>query len=702
MAAFLAAMNYQSANPSGLAPFKTNVYNYTSYFSGRNATITSTINSFGGANTTRVSSVSTPNNQTVDTPLFTLNGEAPAGVYSVDVLNHPEGLFKWVATSSNAGLWTITGLALANDVNALTVRFLAQDGTVLSSVPFTVTFTGNGFPLPRLTMDPASGDLAANEVVTFDGSASTDPENGALTFVWSVVPAAGAVLTPSGTSATARFTVPGTYTVTMTAIDPATNMASTSRAITVSNADEFVPFSSKRLPAGYTVQNAEYRDNYSPSTWLSLEDNTGRMLIQITDDAARPLAAPAFTFPLITRDLPDSADFILQTDLEPLTREFGNWQAGLWLEMVESGVLVRYAFDLDGGLNLRVRSAADPATFSQLAFTAHTGSGVTMRVRRTGDSLFFERKTSAGVWTIVHTQAIAPGSTANTGGIFSATSAATSSLIAFDYISVADSTVTNILSSLRITEVMYHPASPDTVEFIELKNIGAAAINLAGCRFADGKPFGEFVFPNVALNPGGYVVLTNNINAFTERYGASAALVGQWAAGDGLSNSGENIRLLDPHSNEVHNFSYATIAPWPTTPNGQGPSLEVIDTEGNYALGTNWRASSEFGGSPGFAGLGPDSDGDGQPDSWEILFGTNPNDAASRFTATPSLNAMGQTELTFPTALGKQYRVEYTDTLSPANWHTLTTVPGTGNPATITDTTDPLPAQRFYQVIVVP
>ena len=77
-------------------------------------------------------------------------GEAPAGVYSVDVLNHPEGIFKWVATSANAGLWTISGLALANDANALTVRFLAQDGTVLSSVPFTVTFTGNGSPLPRL------------------------------------------------------------------------------------------------------------------------------------------------------------------------------------------------------------------------------------------------------------------------------------------------------------------------------------------------------------------------------------------------------------------------------------------------------------------------------------------------------------------------------------------------------------------------
>ena len=44
-------------------------------------------------------------------------------------------------------------------------------------------------------------------------------------------------------------------------------------------------------------------------------------------------------------------------------------------------------------------------------------------------------------------------------------------------------------TTVVFNEIMYHPASPDTVEFIELKNTGAAAINLAGCRFADGEPF---------------------------------------------------------------------------------------------------------------------------------------------------------------------------------------------------------------------
>jgi len=244
---------------------------------------------------------------------------------------------------------------------------------------------------------------------------------------------------------------------------------------------------------------------------------------------------------------------------------------------------------------------------------------------------------------------------------------------------------------------MYHPAGPGNVEFIELKNIGAAAINLAGCRFADGDPFAEFVFPNIALNPGGYVVVTNNLAAFTARYGASATLAGEWGTVTGLNNSGENIRLLDPNSNEVHNFSYATVAPWPTSARGFGPSIEVISTAGAYGNGANWRASYEIGGSPGYQGAGPDSDGDGQPDSHELRFGTDPNDAGSMFAVSLVGNGAG-TEVSFPSVNGRQYRIDYRDDLAAGSWVMLQTVTASGASTAITDTTAPKPAQRFYRV----
>ena len=121
----------------------------------------------------------------------------------------------------------------------------------------------------------------------------------------------------------------------------------------------------------------------------------------------------------------------------------------------------------------------------------------------------------------------------------------------------------------------------------------------------------------------------NDTAAFIAKYGAGALIAGQ--APGALNNGGERIVLRDADGNVIHDFTYLDTAPWPTTPDGGGPSLEVIDTNGNYDSGLNWRASWEIGGSPGWQGAGPDTDGDGQPDSWEALFGTDPNSIASRF-----------------------------------------------------------------------
>ena len=703
MATFLAAMNYQSTNADGLAPFKTAVYDYTGFFAARDARITTEINSFGGTNTTRAASISTFSSQTVTTALFTLNGEAPAGVWSVDVLNHPEGVFAWVPTTANAGLWTITNIALASGANNLTIRFLAKDGTVMSTLPFSVTLNGNGPPIARLTMDPSSGNLARNEFVNFSGATSTDPEGGALTFTWSVNPSVGAVLTPTGNTATARFTVPGSYTVTMSVLDAASNLRSASRTLTVYDTIDFAPFSpGLSLPAGYTAQNVEYRDSYSPNSWYSLEDNTGRILIQITDEIAKPLTAPSATFPLITRDLPDAANFILQTEVTPQSREFGNWQSGLWIEVVESGVAVRYTFSLDGGTNVSIRRAADPSNFTQISTAAHAGTGATLRIRRNGTSLIFERRGADGLWGLVFTQSIPSGSIANTGGIFAATSVATSALTAFDYILLSDPTnATDVLSSLRITEIMYNPA-PTGGEYIEFRNVGAQPINLNGVYFDIGSPIATlgapdtaYTFGNEILNPGAYIVITENIAAFQALYGNSIRLGAAWTSGS-LNNGGERITLRDSFGNtiqNIHDFDYDDIAPWPLTPDGTGPSLEVINVQGNYSLGTNWRASGEPAGSPGRTGVGPDSDGDGIPDSIEALFGTNPNDFSSRPAAVPTRAVNGDVTITWPSVNGVDYRIEKSDDL--ITWVTLATINGTGS---YIDTTAPAETKRFYRV----
>ncbi|CAN5377447.1 hypothetical protein BH23VER1_BH23VER1_14000 [soil metagenome] len=170
-------------------------------------------------------------------------------------------------------------------------------------------------------------------------------------------------------------------------------------------------------------------------------------------------------------------------------------------------------------------------------------------------------------------------------------------------------------ADLRITEINYHPhdptlqeiaaGGPETpdFEFVELLNVGADTVNLAGVRFSQGI---RFTFGLYALAPGARVVINEDQAAFEARYGPGLPVAdGDW---DGaLDNSGESLTLLSASGAVIHSFAYDDSGPWPGRADGDGSTLEVIDTEGDYADATNWRSSSEFGGTPGAAGSGPDS-----------------------------------------------------------------------------------------------
>ena len=56
-----------------------------------------------------------------------------------------------------------------------------------------------------------------------------------------------------------------------------------------------------------------------------------------------------------------------------------------------------------------------------------------------------------------------------------------------------------------------------------------------------------------------------------------------------------------------------------------------------------------------------------------------------------------QTAIRFPTFSGQQYTVQSSPNLSPGNWTNLTTIPGTGYEATVTDT-NAAGSVRFYRL----
>lgn len=186
-------------------------------------------------------------------------------------------------------------------------------------------------------------------------------------------------------------------------------------------------------------------------------------------------------------------------------------------------------------------------------------------------------------------------------------------------------------SNLRVTELNYNPHAAlteqgelaranDDFEFIELTNVGSQPIDLDGVQLVevpiDHKSQGvQFTFASQMLDPGERLMVVANREAFQSRYGTSVRIAdgddgqsgdnGQFAGQ--LNNVGETIKLVDKFGRTIQRFHYDESDRWPGRANGRGSSLEAVDPDGDYSDPGTWRSSSEFGGSPGTVGQGPDN-----------------------------------------------------------------------------------------------
>ncbi len=173
---------------------------------------------------------------------------------------------------------------------------------------------------------------------------------------------------------------------------------------------------------------------------------------------------------------------------------------------------------------------------------------------------------------------------------------------------------------------MYHPYSQEiqaediSAEYIELFNRGSESISLANWRLADGV---DFVFPDVKIDSGEYLVIAADVNAFNIKYPSVTNVVGGW---DGrLSNSGELIELVDHAGEVINSVRYADqgdwgireLGPrdrghrgwdWISGHDGGGKSLELINPALPNECGQNWTASSSAEGTPGVINSVVDND----------------------------------------------------------------------------------------------
>jgi Lamin Tail Domain/CotH kinase protein/Concanavalin A-like lectin/glucanases superfamily/Bacterial Ig domain len=148
-------------------------------------------------------------------------------------------------------------------------------------------------------------------------------------------------------------------------------------------------------------------------------------------------------------------------------------------------------------------------------------------------------------------------------------------------------TVTTPVTHVKINEINYNSArNTQLSEFIELYNPTGADVDLGGWRFNSGV---NFVFPaGTIITNGGYLVIAKAPAVIQSLYGIAA--LGPWDGG--LDSQGEEIVLRDSLGSKVDGVDYGITSPWPATPNGDGPTLELASPSLDNDQGGNWRASS--------------------------------------------------------------------------------------------------------------
>src|SRR5258706_7508339 len=121
-----------------------------------------------------------------------------------------------------------------------------------------------------------------------------------------------------------------------------------------------------------------------------------------------------------------------------------------------------------------------------------------------------------------------------------------------------------LAADVVIDEIMYHPFSPanpsaaaEGEEYIELFNKGNAAANLTGWHLDRGI---DYTFSSGTLAAGGYLVVAANLGKFAAKYSAVSNVVGPWTGQ--LSNSGEEIRLVNSTGGTVDSVTYADSGDW--------------------------------------------------------------------------------------------------------------------------------------------
>jgi hypothetical protein len=162
---------------------------------------------------------------------------------------------------------------------------------------------------------------------------------------------------------------------------------------------------------------------------------------------------------------------------------------------------------------------------------------------------------------------------------------------------------TPALADVVINEIMYNSSFVPDVEYIEIYNTGPTSANLFDWYLLDSDPLHPRCYLEGVLGVDEYLVIAADNTIFTVQYpGVTNYNVNDFDPGGlgfGLSNGGDEVNLFDDDDVLRDFVEYDDASPWPTSPDGSGPSLELLNPLMDNALASSWAASVPVGGTPG-------------------------------------------------------------------------------------------------------
>jgi len=155
------------------------------------------------------------------------------------------------------------------------------------------------------------------------------------------------------------------------------------------------------------------------------------------------------------------------------------------------------------------------------------------------------------------------------------------------------------INPIVINEINYNSSDEsNSGDWIELINITDSSVNISNWIIRDEDWSHTFEIPNgEVLGADDYMVICKDSMLFRQVYPNTENLVGNMNFG--LSGNSDEVRIFNDQGNLIDSVRYSDDPPWPSGPDGNGSSLELINPLMDNNIATTWSTSDESG-TPGY------------------------------------------------------------------------------------------------------